>query len=187
MVLTADQVRGLWAHMAKRYRARVIHKATAAEMLVLSRFLDRIGVADEQDFMRRFATTIGRWIYVPFTPGERTQTWSLLEQAVVCVHECHHIHQYDKFGPFLFGWQYVMSTARRTLLEVEAYRCNMEMHWALERRLVPPEQLAAHLRAYGVTDEDVRNAERMLRSASRTVQQGGIASPASRDALAYLL
>ncbi len=184
--LTREQVVGLYAHMMQAFRAALINKRSAAEMALVSVLLGRLGIVDRQAFMQRFATTVGRRIYVPFTPGVATADWSLNSQAVVCVHECHHVHQWDRLGPAMFTYQYVASKARRTLLEVEAYRTSMEVRWRLDGVMPDPARLASSLRSYGVSEADVMVAERMLRASVPTVRAGGITSPATKAAVDWL-
>lgn len=184
--LTPSLVRDFWSHMTGRFKASVVNKNSSLEMRAIATFLSLIKVANREAFLRSFATTVGRKIYVPFDIGTPIDGWSLWGQVTVCVHECHHVHQYDKLGAVMFNWQYLMSTARRALIEAEAYRCNMEIYWARTGQILSPATLAAQLKSYAVTDADVAVVERILSSSAVTIQQGGIASPASKEALVWL-
>lgn len=184
--LTSELVRNLYAFMAQRFGAQVVAKGGSVEMKAVSLLLDRMGIADQDDFMQRFATTIGHRIYVPFEPGSPTGPWSLLAQATTCVHECHHVWQYDQLGPAMFAYQYVIVPARRTLLEVQAYRTNMEVEYRLTGKMHDPIALANLLRSYAVSESDVMVAERMLKASVPTIRAGGITSRASQAALAWL-
>jgi hypothetical protein len=75
--VTAAVVVGLWDHLRATYRTTVVTKADAGQMKELATLLDALGVVDRDRFLREFATTIGRTIYLPFTPGEATPAWDL--------------------------------------------------------------------------------------------------------------
>jgi len=184
--LTSDLVRRFWHHMAARFRAQIVPKASAAEMQIVSELLNRMGIADKDDFMRRFATTIGRRIYLPFAPGDVSPGWGLLSQVETCVHECHHIVQYDSLGPPMFVYQYVVSKARRALLEAQAYRTNLEMRFRLTGQMLDPASLAASLRSYDVSEADVLVATRILAAAVPTIRAGGVMGPACSEAQRWL-
>jgi hypothetical protein len=141
---------------------------------VAARVLRLMGVVDTDAFLHHFATTIGRRIYLPFDRGTPADGWSLWGQIMVLAHECQHVAQYDALGPLRFTWQYLGSTAGRTKLEAEAYRCQLELqHWRTGQ-IPSPHDLAASLRSYAVTDPDVKVAETMLAMSAESVKAGGL-------------
>lgn len=184
--LTSAAVEALWAYMLKRFNASVADKQSSFQMQAVATFLAAIGVVDRTAFLQQYATTLGRRIYIPFVPGQPRGNWSLRAQVIVCAHECHHVHQYETLGGAMFSYQYVASRARRTLLEVEAYRVSMELEHALGGHLSAPGELAVKLKAYGVKDADVAVATKMLTASERTVRAGGLTSPASKAAIDWL-
>lgn len=184
--LKPDVVSKLWKHMAAFFGAQVTSKGSAVEMQAASVVLGRMGIVDREDFMSRFATTVGRHVYIPFVPGEAEPTWSLLAQAETCVHEMHHIIQYQKLGAIMFYYQYVCSRARRATLEAEAYRTNVEMRYRLTGELRDTDSLAELLRSYGVRDIDVEVAKKVLRSSVPTIRAGGVTSLACKVATDFL-
>lgn len=183
---TSVHVTTFWDAMQARYGTRIIDKSSAAEMRLVGWFLERIGVLDAATFLERFTTTIGRRIYVPFTPGTPTSRHSLWSQMVICVHEHQHVEQQDRGGSFAFAFRYLTSRAARAAYEADAYRCNLELHHWHTGSIRSPRELAERLRSYGVRDADIDVAETTLVAAARTVKAGGLITPASKVAVAWL-
>ncbi len=183
---TPAHVTALWDAMRARYGTRIVDKSSAAEMKLVGWFLERIGVLDQATFLERFTTTIGRRIYVPFTPGTPTPRHSLWSQLVICVHEHQHVEQLVRDGPVTFSLRYLASPAARAAYEADAYRCNLELHHWHAGQLPSPRELAERLRSYGVRDADIDVAETTLIAAARTVKAGGVITPAAKFAIAWL-
>jgi len=183
---TPEIVRDFYAYMTAKYRAQLVDKRLAFEANLAAKVLRQMGIVDADAFLDHFATTIGHRIYMPFTPGEPTAGWSLWSQLMVLAHECQHIVQYDSLGPLRFGWQYLGSTAGRTRLEAEAYRCQLELHFWRTGKLLSAHELAASLRSYAVTEADVRVAETFLAMSAESVKRGAIINPTSRAAIDWL-
>lgn len=183
---TAAQVTAFWDAMQARYGTRIIDKSSAAEMRLVGWFLERIGVLDAATFLERFTTTIGRRIYVPFTPGTPTPRHGLWSQMVICVHEHQHVEQQDRDGAFTFALRYLISRAARAAYEADAYRCNLELHHWHTGTIRSPRELAERLRSYGVREADIDVAETTLIAAARTVKAGGLITAASKVAVAWL-
>jgi hypothetical protein len=183
---TPAHVTALWDAMRARYGTRIVDKSSAAEMKLVGWFLERIGVLDQATFLERFTTTIGRRIYVPFTPGTPTPRHSLWSQLVICVHEHQHVEQLVRDGAVTFSLRYLASPAARAAYEADAYRCNLELHHWHTGQLPSPRELAERLRSYGVRDADIDVAETTLIAAARTVKAGGVITPAAKFAIAWL-
>jgi hypothetical protein len=183
---TPEIVHDFFAFMAAKYGARIVDKGSAFEMKLAATVLRQMGVLDADGFLDKFATTIGHRVYLPFTPGEAQAGWSLWSQIMVLTHECQHIVQYDSLGALRFGWQYLGSTAARTRLEAEAYRCQLELHFWRTGRLLSPHDLAGGLRNYAVTDADVQVAETFLGLSAESVKRGAVINPTSRAAIDWL-
>jgi hypothetical protein len=177
-----ETVRALWAFMQDRYRTSVRSKADATEMVVVAYALERMGILSAQAFLRQYATTIGRRIYLPFTPGEGVDLWA---QIVTCVHEHQHVEQLDREG-LEFAFNYVARPAKRALYEAEAARSNMEMHFWRTGQVPSADAIASGLRAYGLSEADVAAAREALRMSAVTVRAGGVVNGASRAALEWL-
>ena len=180
---TPDEVRAFWAFLTARYGTTVVDKADAAEMALVGAFLDRIGVMDKARFLANYTTTIGRRIYAPFALGEGPDLW---HQMVVAVHEHQHVEQLDRDGWFAFVTGYLLRTSDRARYETEGYRTHLELHFWRTGAMLPAGKLAAKLRAYGCTAEDVAVAEKVLRLSEPAIRQGAALTPATRAALSWL-
>ena len=183
---SSQQVRDLWAYMTKRYGTRVIKKSNARMMRLVARALALMGVMDAESFMRRFTTTIGKRIYVPFEIGVEKKSWDLFDQMVICVHEHQHVEQANKEGFLRFARRYLFSKAARAGYEAEAYRCNMELCFWRTGKVLDPSELAQLLRSYGCRSADIKVAEKSLRISAETVRRGGVVNRASQRAIAWL-
>lgn len=186
MTPTPSDVSSLWRYMLLHFRATRISKGSAIEMRIAAQFLGAAGITDSTGFLSRYATTIGRRIYLPFEPGVPKGPWTLWAQVVVCAHECQHVVQFDRLGAIPFYWQYVTSTTKRTMLEVEAYRSALELEWWRSKTMPSPRDLAASLKAYGVTAADVKVAEQALKMSAEVVRRGAVVNVASRVAIEWL-
>jgi hypothetical protein len=179
-------VKDFWAYMSQRYRTKVIQKSDAFEMKLVGQFLDRIGIVDNDAFMRNYTTTVGTTIYTPFIPGFTAPDWDLFSQIRVCAHEHQHVVQYKTAGALVFTWDYVTSTARRTLYEIEAYRTGMELTWRYLKQVQNVRAIAAGLKNYGCTADDVKVAEKALLLAIPTIKAGGLTTEVGRVAAEWL-
>jgi hypothetical protein len=183
---TPETVRAFFAHMTAKYDARLVDKRSAVEMQLAAGVLRQMGIVDANAFLHRYATTIGRRIYLPFEPGSPRDGWKLWSQITVLTHECQHIVQYDRLGPLRYTWQYLGSTAGRTQLEAEASRCQLELHFWRTGQLLSARSLAASLRSYAVTEADLRVAETILALSGESVRRGAVINATSRAAIDWL-
>jgi hypothetical protein len=182
----AALVRDFWAFMTRRFRTRAVVKADAVEMRAIGAALDAMGVADKRDFMNRFATTVGRRIYLPFTPGEDTSTWDLAEQLNTCAHEHQHVVQYDRDGALRYGYRYLRNDAARAQYEAEARTTELEIHfWRFGS--IPRLELAIQgLASYSLGKSDIAAALATLRSNAEAVKRGAVLTEAGRVAIDWL-
>lgn len=179
MTLTPDTVAQLWSLMTAAYGTTVIDKRNAPEMRLVSRFLPT------PNFLERYATTIGKRIYLPFIPGEVSDRWSLVGQVAVCAHEHQHVEQLNRDGlRFLLG--YITNTSRRAVYEVEAYRTTLELQWFLTGSMADPDGYADGLVNYGCRASDVETARKTLELAADSVRAGIIATRAAQRAIGFL-
>jgi hypothetical protein len=182
--LAPADVRALWRHMAECYDTRVIHKRDAAEMKVVARVLDALGILDRDRFLATFATTIGRRIYLPFEIGEGDAA-ALWQQVVLCAHEHEHVVQHDRHG-LRYEWSYLTSRAARTRFEAEGYRCHLELDFWRWGTMPSPESLAGKLAAYGCTADDIAVATKMLSIWAVPIRHGAVLGAASRTVIDWL-
>ena len=184
--LSPELVRDFWRHMTGAYGTRVIDKSSAWEMRLVGMFLARINVLDEEEFLRRFTTTIGKRIYTPFEVGVSDDHYDLWSQISVCVHEHQHVEQLLRDGWLKFAGRYLVSSAARAAYEAEAYRCNMELHHWRFGELPDLGRLARRLEHYGCNQNDIDMAERMLELSAVTVRRGDVINRASQRAISWL-
>jgi hypothetical protein len=183
---TPQLVRDFWHYMTRRFGASVVDKRSAGEMKAVGTLLGAIGVLDRDAFLARYATTIGRNVYIPFDIGTPSPGWSLWGQLMVCAHELQHVVQYDRMGPLKFAWKYIGSSAGRTALEAEAYRCQLELQFWRTGELVSPAWLASSLKAYAVSDTDIAVAEKYLAMSAESVRRGAVINETSKAAIEWL-
>lgn len=185
MDITANLTRQFWRDIRDFYGTRVVPKANAWEMRLSGRVLGWLGIMSYETFMSRYTTVWGRRIYPWFQigQGDARQLWY---QIVVCVHEHQHVVQYDRDGFLRVAARYVLSSRRRALLEAEAYRCNLEMHWWRHRHCPEPAMLAARLSQYGCNQSDVAAARLYLEEALYEVREDFVRNEASLWAIDWL-
>ncbi|MCP3104516.1 hypothetical protein LZ198_37205 [Myxococcus sp. K15C18031901] len=183
--LQPAEVWAFWQHMQERFRTKTADKADALEMQLAAEVLQRMGILDRQRFLERYATTVGRTLYVPFEVGVPQSGWDLWAQVVVCVHEHQHVVQHDEEGPS-YELGYLTSTSARARYEAEAYTCNLELYFWRYGTVPSVRALAEKLLGYGCRPEDVDVAAHTLGLASVSVRRGAVMSEATQVALEWL-
>jgi len=184
--VTSEQVKAFWEAMQARYGTQTVDKPSAPEMRLLAYVLARMGVTDRETFLELESTTIGRRIYLPFTPGIATPQHSLWSQIVTCVREHQHVEQRDREGAWRFTARYLGDRAARALYKADAYTCELELHYWRTGALLKPRALAERLKGHGLRDADLNVAEAALIAAARTVRAGGVITSATKVALTWL-
>ncbi|MFP4597500.1 MAG: hypothetical protein ACLFVJ_04560 [Persicimonas sp.] len=185
MDITSEQTKTLWREMCAHYGTRVVPKSGSPLMRGVGAGLHVIRIMDYRTFMDRYTTVLGRRIYPWFDIGEGDED-ALWYQAVVCVHEHQHVVQARREGFVGFSIPYLLSPKRRALLEAEAYRCNLEMHWWKNAEMPDPDRLAGRLEQYGCGQKAVAAARDYLQAAAKEVRQGEVLNEASRFAIDLL-
>ena len=183
-MLNEKQVVDFWKYMQREYGFTVVQKAGAVEMDAIAWTLDMMGIQDKGTFMKRYTTTLGMKVYVPFTRGKGNQK-ALLNQIMTCVHETEHVIQYTR-NPVQFMGNYAISSAGRSHYEAEAYLTNMEIYYHFTGRVLVPGTLANKLKAYGVGPADIRVTRKQLMIASKVIGNGDVISNVSKKAIKYL-
>jgi hypothetical protein len=174
---------GLWDHMTAHYGSRVAKK-DAPEMQLVAHALEEMGILDAEDFLRRYATTLGRTIYLPFEIGVGGEL-ELGRQIRLCAHEHQHVIQYLEGGP-KFAWEYLSDSARRGYYEADALRATMELHFWLHDEVQNTLQLAEGLANYGCSPQDIIVCAKANLMVSKVVEQGGVGSDAGKTAIEWL-
>lgn len=179
-------VKDFWAHMSGLYGSKVIEKPNALEMKAAAEFLSLMGIIDKEAFLKRYTTTLGKNIYIPFPLGFVNEYWTLWAQIKICVHEHVHIYQDDHAGGLKYEWDYITSSASRTHYEIEAYRSGMELEWRYQHRMLSPRAQANTLMNYACTAEDIKVAEKALGLSIPAIKAGGITHPVTSEAVRWL-
>jgi len=175
------QVSDFWKYMCRRYGTKVVSKANAVEMQAVAGALAAMGIMDAKKFMEKYTTTVGNTIYVPFYPGN-IET-DLVAQVAICAHEHVHVRQFKGID---YAADYLLSSSKRALYEAEAYRATMEMFYPFIGTFPAASALAKGLKAYACTPEDIEVAKTYLEKAAAVIRKGGIITPESQVALAWL-
>ena len=185
--VTPAIVRGLWAQLSKELRSTVVNKPSATEMQAIASVLGAMGIVDAYQFLSNYATTLDHRIYVPFTVGEPLRGWTLWAQLTTAVHEHQHVAQVDEYGSFVFALRYLTSKSGRALLEADAFRTELELHFW--RFGVLPDLTgfaAARLTGYGLSADEILIAQRMLELSGESIRRGAVLTRAGRIALDWL-
>lgn len=177
---TPTDVVAFWQVLTGHFDTQVVDKLQSAEMQAIAEALDLMGIVDKQTFLRRYTTTLGTRICIPFTVGVPNEDWPLWQQVCVAVHEHEHVHQDRAAGGLGFEWNYLTNPAQRAHYEAEAYRTNMVLEWRYQGRMFNPTVLASLLMHYGCSVADVQVAEKMLALSIPAIKAGAIASDVCR-------
>jgi hypothetical protein len=153
--LTKDDVGAFWADMTAHYGVRVVTKSSSWLMHVLALILSILRIVDKKKFLTRFATVLGKTVYIPAELGTPADGWSLLSQVVICIHECQHIVQRQRLGNIRYTCRYLFSSLGRAELEAEAYKCKHQFYHLMLNRDISPEGVLKSLRSYGLSDADL--------------------------------
>lgn len=186
MNITSDHVKAFWAFMSDKYGTTAKSKIDADEMKVVSKVLGTLGVLDESAFMARFVTTIGKTIYIPFTIGEATETWSLWGQIQVCAHEHQHVIQSIEVGEAMFFARYLLDKTYRAVYEAEGYRTNMALNWWATKDTPDITPHMKSIKSYGIDQPNVDFFERTLTMSIPIIQAGGVPDEAARVTIKWL-
>lgn len=150
-------IKAVWELHSDRYKTRILAKRRSPLMWIASFFVPMSRSA----FMTRYATTIGRRIYLPFVPGESHEYFPTIAQLLLAAHEHTHVVQWRRVGRLRYWFRYATSTRWRALYEAESYAAEYEV--LVDHKLSPalwpsPERRVESLRAYGCTEEDISAA-----------------------------
>lgn len=175
-----------WTYLMDKYGSQVRSKWEAEEMLLIAKALDLMGITEQKDFLSRFVTTIGSFIYTPFIAGTPTDEFGLWDQIVVCAHEHQHIIQSRKGLGLDFALRYLTDPVWRAAYEGEAYRVSMTLeHW--HRGKMPPlEPYLKAMQSYGLPLDYLDFFRRCLELSVPVISAGGIPDEAAKVAIDWL-
>jgi hypothetical protein len=183
--VTPAEVKAFWRFMQDHFGTSVINKGNAVEMQLVATALSTIGVQSRDTFLKRFTTTIGDRIYMPFEVGKPGNGHDLWNQIVVCVHEHQHVIQHEREG-LLYEASYITDRAARAKWEAEAFTCNVEVHFWRYGKIPSTRELAERLNSYGCRAADVDVTAQSLALAAASVRRGAVVNESSRIAIGWL-
>jgi hypothetical protein len=156
--------------LAERYGAQLRYGPKEPLMGVLGAALDALGVADQGEFVRSVAVTVGDTIYLPFRVGGAGMAYAA--QVALVAHECDHVRQGG--DEHLEYWiRYFTSRAHRAEYEARALAVELEVRWRLTGKMPDPAELAARLGWYRVGKRDIAVTAKHLASVATTLAAGG--------------
>jgi hypothetical protein len=175
----------LWEVMSTTFKTKIVNKNDATEMRTIAWCLDSMGILDQDRFLKRYTTTVYKWIYVPWEIGEGSDAkcWS---QMRTCVHEHQHVIQWKRDGFLKFAGGYLIDGDDRAKYEAEAKACGQEMHFWRYGKVEDPERACANLVDYNMNKDEIAFAARVLDSYQRTIKRGGTITKAGKVALDFL-
>lgn len=180
--LTPEMVVKFHTYMCKKYGMNIVDKENAWEMELVGKFLDMMGIQDEDVFLSNFATTIGNRIYLPYEVGG--DEIPLDAQVETLNHELHHKRQMDRDSLFIL--KYPLDKDYRAYKEARALTTNLEMHWWYCGKLYNTDLLAESLRNYALEDKHIRVVRKHLKIHAAIVKQGGVENTISKQSIKWL-
>lgn len=183
--LTSEDTAELHRYMAGYFHAEILGKLASAGIQAVEEFLVKCGITQLREYMGRYATTVGVFIYLPYEPGVESENWPLVQQCAAITHECQHVVQWNRENIGYLS-KYVTSTEMRATYEAEAYRSTIELLRYLTDVEPHPGDVATLLGAYGCNNDDVKLARRILEDSYDTIRAGGITNTSSQVAIAWL-
>lgn len=190
---TEEHVTRLTAHLERVHRVSVVDKGSAPEHVVLGTLLQELhartkGLAGmtREDWLTRYATTLGTRIAIP-------REWPAESRFWVLAHELQHALQWLGRQPqsdlpsgagFALGY---LASQGRVRAEVEAERARAEVMYACTGILPTVEDAVAHLTTdYLVTSDDRALAWSMWDAALPTLAEGVVSTEAARTVLDWI-
>lgn len=185
-VIADKRAANIVTRLSIQFGARLRYKDVPAMRVVaavfdVARFFGA-GVPGGDDFVRRFATTIGADVFVP-----RDVFASDSDRLVELVtHECEHVAQFRADG-IVMAWWYASLPEERVRYEADAVAAGLAARVALGHGLPTAEQATPDLvRAYHVQSEDAALATDMLRSHILSLAHGVVTTEAGRCARTFI-
>jgi hypothetical protein len=170
----------LWDDLKSTYGTRRRDKRSSPLMQVVAMVLARLNVMPKERFLGRFATTVGRTIYLPEREhGVRNLLW----EAAVCVHEHVHVRAWS----WRFMWRYLTQPMWRAMYEAQAYRTNIALRYWYTGEWLDIKDLAAKIGTnYMCGNGGVELAYRVFDNERNELLQGHITCPVVQQALTFV-
>lgn len=175
-------------YMSRKFDFEIISKKSSGLMILVGNALEILKIMDKESFLKRYAMTIvnpftdEKFVYIPWTPGEGSQTAKAM-QIRVLAHEAEHTIQGEdlKFVP-----RYFYSKSRRAHYEALAMRAELELWFYLYGYPMNTESAARRLKAYNVRSGDIRVTKKELDLANKVICRGAIGTDAGKTGIKWL-
>jgi hypothetical protein len=184
----ATAAQALQAHLTAQFGFTVHDKETSTLMKAISFGMDvgsafSSGLPKGDDFMTRFATTVGTEVFLP--KSIRDNPLSVLE---VVTHEAQHVVQFNATN-VEFAWFYLTDPVARAQFEADAYASGIAVRGWLTGQ--PPTEsipwvLDTLVKSYHLKAEDRVYAETALKSHMASLSAGVVTTRAAATALDFL-
>ena len=184
----ATAAQALQAHLTAQFGFTVHDKETSTLMKAISFGMDvgsafSSGLPKGDDFMTRFATTVGTEVFLP--KSIRENPLSVLE---VVTHEAQHVVQFNATN-IEFAWFYLTDPVARAQFEADAYASGIAVRCWLTGQ--PPTEsipwvLDTLVKSYHLKAEDRVYAETALKSHMASLSAGVVTTSAAATALDFL-
>lgn len=175
--LTTDEMLAdLEAYLCKRFRVQVTEKGDSAIMRGVALVFGvaamlGVNVPTSEEFLTRFATTLGPVVFLPSgMPRGKRRTLLLL-------HEIGHAEAFWA-EPLFFPRAYLQSGEKRAAYEAQAERGRIEGAWLLYGELPTADHVHSFMQhGYAVDAPDVTLAQQLVDIAATAADSGVVSSP----------
>ncbi len=145
--------------ISRRYGVKVVDKTSPEYALVHSAVIS-MGIDAADEWLDQWSITLPGLIWLSFVPGKGTKL-ELIQQIITICHEFIHVGQWRE-DKAKFAARYVFRESDRAHYEAEAMHANVEMAYALGRK-PNTDEMAKILKAYKVSDADIRVTQKHLK------------------------
>lgn len=179
--LTTTNVQAFYRYMAKKFKVKIIYTGSGP-IDELADVLGCVGIPADQ-FIDKFAFTIGSRIYIPWRPGSNTV--ALSAQVHILCHEIIHAVRQRHKGVVRWLLKYAVKKSFRAHEESKALHANLEVYYALTGRKLNTESMITSLVAYRLRKSDLRVTKKHIDIINRVMVKGKGSSTVSRAAMAW--
>ena len=184
--MTAANMKRFVAFCKRKYNVQFLNKNSPMYKLILWA-VDAMGIPDPSAFLEKWSMTIGRFVWLSFTPGQPNSPQAIAAQVCTIGHELKHVEQWRR-DKAKFPFRYVGSASRRAHYETEALHVNLELGYSLPHAPAHARdyrELANKLRAYMVRRADIAVTKKHLRIYDKVARQGGRSEQITKDILKW--
>lgn len=181
--ITSDLTKKFHRYMMKTYHFDIIDKPNAYEMQIAARFVSQFTSIGYEDFLKKYSTTVGNRVYIPYTIGKGNH-YQLFNQICTITHEARHVKDFRR-NPADMG-HYLICQRKRTEIEYRAYSTYLYLYWWRYGKLPNIWKVAQKLSNYGVGAEHVKVMYKCLRMQTPIIKRDRIANSVAKTAITWL-